>query len=41
MQARMYAQQMIQREDVARFDLKWGAGGIVDIEFVVQLFVLA
>ncbi len=39
MRARMRAE--LDRSDAARFDLKQGAGGLVDLEFLVQTGVLA
>ena len=38
MRARMRAE--LDRSDVARFDLKQGAGGLVDLEFLLQYLVL-
>ena len=38
MRARMRAE--LDRSDVARFDLKQGAGGLVDLEFLIQHLVL-
>ena len=37
----MHSEQMIPKEDATRFDLKRGAGGIVDIKFIVPVFALA
>ena len=39
MRRRMRAE--LDRSDAARFDLKQGAGGLVDLEFLVQFGVLA
>ncbi|RXR04222.1 bifunctional [glutamate--ammonia ligase]-adenylyl-L-tyrosine phosphorylase/[glutamate--ammonia-ligase] adenylyltransferase [Pseudoxanthomonas composti] len=39
MRARMRAE--LDRSDAARFDLKQGAGGLVDLEFLLQWMVLA
>ena len=38
MRARMRAE--LDRSDVARFDLKQGAGGLVDLEFLLQFLVM-
>jgi glutamate-ammonia-ligase adenylyltransferase len=38
MRARMRGE--LDRSDVARFDLKQGAGGLVDLEFLLQYLVL-
>ena len=38
MRARMRAE--LDRSDIARFDLKQGAGGLVDLEFLIQYLVL-